>query len=98
MTLLQLSASLSIYLPQSLAFDKWIWAPSTSGIFSVKSAHEVSLSSGGRVFPLSSEARHKLWGLKIQARLKHLLWKVAWDILPSRGNIGRFISSVDVDA
>jgi hypothetical protein len=81
-----------------LLFDKWIWAPSTSGIFSVKLAREVSLSSSGHVSPLSSKAWHKLWGLKIQARLKHLLLKVAWDSLPSQGNIGCFVPSVDIDA
>jgi hypothetical protein len=38
-----------------------------------------------------------LWGLKLQTRLKHLLWKIAWDILHSCTNIGRFVSSVDLD-
>jgi hypothetical protein len=61
-------------------------------------AREVSLSSSGHVSPLSSKAWHKLWGLKIQARLKHLLLKVAWDSLPSQGNIGCFVPSVDIDA
>jgi len=89
---------LNIHLPQTFDFDRWIWAPSISGFFSVKFAHEVSLSLHGRVSPLSSEAWHKLWGLKIQAKLKHLLWKVAWNILPSRGNIGRVVSSIDTNA
>jgi hypothetical protein len=30
--------------------------------------------------------------------LKHLLWKVAWDILPFRANIGRFLVSIDPNA
>jgi hypothetical protein len=34
----------------------------------------------------------------MQARLKHLLWKVAWDILPSRANIGRFVVSNEPNA
>jgi hypothetical protein len=55
---------LSIHLPKSFGFDRWIWALSIAGLFSVKSTHEVSLSFPGRVSPLSSEAWHKLWGLK----------------------------------
>jgi hypothetical protein len=39
-----------------------------------------------------------MWGLKLQARPKHLLWKIAWDILPSRANIDRFVSSVELDS
>jgi hypothetical protein len=89
---------LNIHLPQTIGFDKWIWAPSPSGLFSMQSTHEISLSSRGRIPPLPHEAWHKLWSLKLQARLKHLLWKIAWDILPSRGNIGCFVASVDVDA
>ncbi|XP_059454885.1 uncharacterized protein LOC132185077 [Corylus avellana] len=49
----------------------------------------------GRPSPLHSEAWLLLWGLKLQARLKHLLWKVAWDILPSRAKISRFVVSDD---
>jgi hypothetical protein len=47
---------------------------------------------------LLSAAWLSLWGLKIQARLKHLLWKVAWDILPTRAKIGRFVVSDDPTA
>ncbi|XP_059440565.1 uncharacterized protein LOC132173020 [Corylus avellana] len=86
---------LSIHLPLSPQFDKWCWVPSPSRMFSVKSAHELSISLGGRVSPLSTDAWTSLWGLKLQARLKHLLWKVAWDILPSRAKIGRFVASAD---
>ena len=89
---------LSIHLPQINSFDKWIWAPSSAGLFSVKSAHELSFSSGGGLSPLSSEAWHTHWGLKLQARLKHLLWKIAWNILPTWGNIGRFVTLADVEA
>jgi hypothetical protein len=85
---------LSIYLPQHRGLDKWTWAPSPSGTFSVKSAHELSAIPGGRTSPLAEVAWLSLWGLKIQARLKHLLWKIAWNILPSRDNISRFVVQV----
>jgi hypothetical protein len=89
---------LSIHLPVCPSFDKWIWAPASSGLFSVKSAHELEILVGGRISPLSSDSWVSLWGLKLQARLKHLLWKVAWNILPSRDNIGRFVVSNDPNA
>jgi hypothetical protein len=57
----------------------------------MKSAHDLSTIPSGRSSPLAEAAWFSLWGLKIQARLKHLLWKIAWDILPSRANISRFV-------
>jgi hypothetical protein len=89
---------LSIHLPVCPSFDKWFWAPASLGLFSVKSAHELDIMVGGRLSPLSSDSCAILWGLKIQARLKHLLWKVAWDIFPSRANISRFVISIDPNA
>jgi hypothetical protein len=47
---------LSIHLPSTPNFDKWRWVPSSSGVFSVSSAHELSFSTGGRISPLSIEA------------------------------------------
>lgn len=63
---------LNIHLSQLSSFDKWTWALSPFGLFSVKSVHEVSLPSRNQVSP-PSYAWHKLWELKLQARLKHLL-------------------------
>jgi hypothetical protein len=82
---------LSIHIPQIISKDKWTWVPSPSGTFSVKSACEVSMPSSSRSSPLSSVDWQALWGLKLQARLKHLLCKIARDILPCRANIGRFV-------
>ncbi|XP_059440264.1 disease resistance protein RPM1-like [Corylus avellana] len=86
---------LGILIPRIRTDDKWTWAPSPSSIFSVKSAREISLPISRRSSPLSSSDWQALWGLKLQAILKHLQWKVAWDILPSRANIGRFVVSED---
>ncbi|XP_059451038.1 uncharacterized protein LOC132181824 [Corylus avellana] len=92
------SSILSIHISQVSSADKWSWAPSPSGLFSVKSAREVSLTPSSRISPLSPAIWQALWGLKLQARLKHLLWKIAWDLLPSRANIGRFVVSDDSNA
>jgi exonuclease III len=88
---------LSIHIPQIRAADKWTWAPAASGLFSVKSARELSLPMVSRSSPLSPADWHALWGLKLQARLKHLLWKIAWNLLPTRANIGRFVVSEDAN-
>lgn len=34
-----------------------------------------------------------LWGFKLQHRFKHLMLKIAWNILHVRANTGRFITS-----
>lgn len=47
---------LSIHIPQALSFDKWLWAPSPSGQFSVKSTYECSFLDGGRSSPFSTSA------------------------------------------
>ncbi|GLT68112.1 hypothetical protein SLA2020_403710 [Shorea laevis] len=57
-------------------------------MFTVKSAYEFAFIDGGRVSPLSASSWQSLWGLKLQARLKHLLWKIAWNILPSEPTLG----------
>jgi hypothetical protein len=85
-----------IHIPQLVDNDRWIWTPAVSGQFSVKSAHEVvSLNSHNRTSPFSPEIWNCLWGLKLQHRLKHLLWKISWNLLPVRANIARFIHSED---
>ena len=92
------SSILSIHIPQVSSADKWTWVPFPSGLFSVKSACEISLSTTSRSSPLSPANWKALWGLKIQARLKHLLWKIAWNLLPTRANIGRFVVFEDSNA
>jgi hypothetical protein len=89
----------NLHLSQVPSQDRWTWVPSPNGVFSVSSAHEVvALDSSSRSSPFSPEDWISLWGLKLQHRLKHLLWKITWDMLPVRANVGRFIPSVDPDA
>jgi DNA helicase HerA-like ATPase len=42
---------LSIHLPVCPTFDKWFWAPASSGLFSMKSDHELEILMGGRHLP-----------------------------------------------
>jgi hypothetical protein len=64
---------LCIYLPQHSGMDKWTWALSPTWTFLVKSTHDLSTLPSGYFSPLAEDAWFSLWGLKIQARLKHLL-------------------------
>jgi hypothetical protein len=64
---------LQIHIPHANSKDKWSWIPSPSGIFSVKSAREVSLIPASRSSPFLLVVWQALWGLKLQARLKHFL-------------------------
>jgi len=67
----------------------------SSGKFSTKSAHLTDhkarfffLSTG----PLSSSHWKALWKLKIQERLKYLLWKISWEILLTKSTLNaRFV-------
>jgi hypothetical protein len=86
---------LNIHLPSTSGLDRWIWAPSPSGQFSVKSAHEIIIQNTSlRPAPLNHADWDSLWSLKLQHRLKHLLWKISWNALPTLSNIGRFVSNV----
>jgi hypothetical protein len=76
---------LKIHLSPAHTQDKIIWAPNKNGEFSVKSAYIQSqmlnlLNTG----PLLRKEWKHLWKIKIYERLKLLLWKIVWDILPTK--------------
>ncbi|XP_059451030.1 uncharacterized protein LOC132181816 [Corylus avellana] len=76
-----------------------LWNPSSSGHFSSKSAYRLIISPRVSSFssPLVSNTWKLLWKLKINARLKLFLWKIAWDIIPSKARLKAIfpISSAD---
>jgi hypothetical protein len=69
--------------------SKYIWTPSANGLFSTKSAHK--LISSQRSIQTHSPlpvAKWKLfWILNLNDRLKLFLWKIAWDIVPSKSSL-----------
>jgi hypothetical protein len=97
-TPLSVQAIKNIYLSPSPIPDRLVWTSSSSRLFSVKAAHESFSSllapSSTLLNPLDWTS---LWSLKIQHRLKHFLWKVVWNILPTRSNIFKFSHTVTVD-
>lgn len=81
---------LRIRLPVPGGADRVVWTPESQGGFSVKSAYYLLVSD--RHNPSTncpSINWNSLWKLNLQARLKFLLWKIAWDILPTRENLSR---------
>lgn len=68
-----------IHIPRIISFDKWVWVPSPSEQFSMKYAREISIAQRGCVSPFTIDIWKSLWGFKLQARLKYLLWKY-WSI------------------
>jgi hypothetical protein len=63
-----------------------IWTPSTNGSFSSKSAYKLICSQrvSTASSPLSLSHWKLLWKLNLNDTLKLFLWKIAWDIVPSR--------------
>jgi hypothetical protein len=73
----------------SLLEDKLIWTPAANGLFSTKSAHKLISSQRivPTVFPLSPSQWKLFWKLNLHDRLKLFLWKIAWDIVPSKSRL-----------
>jgi hypothetical protein len=81
-----------------LISDSIIWTPSSSGVFSTKSAHHLITSE--RIVPISplpSATWKALWKLKLNHRLRLLLWKMGWNILPTKSRISCCIPSAPID-
>jgi hypothetical protein len=66
--------------------DLYLWTPSTNGLFSTKTAYKIisnlRSSSAFSLFPPT--IWNSLWKLNLTDRLKLFLWKIAWDIIPSK--------------
>ncbi|XP_062166910.1 uncharacterized protein LOC133873195 [Alnus glutinosa] len=68
--------------------DSILWTPSLTGVFSTKSAHWFYTSQRTSVVSPLSQANWKLlWKLKINHRLHLFLWKMVWNILPTKERI-----------
>ena len=74
---------LKINLPHPQQNDQIFWCLSKSGSFLVKSAYMSIIQpqlTGPN--PLSIKEWKSLWKLKVHARFKNFLWKIAWRMLP----------------
>ena len=67
----------------------FLWTSSPSGKFSSSSAYRLISSQSVSTYSSPLEPRHwkLLWKLNLNARLKLFLWKIAWDILPTKARL-----------
>jgi hypothetical protein len=77
-------------IPISLHLDTpFLWTPSSNGLFSTSSAYR--LISSPRInsvsSPFESSIWKSLWKLKLNARLLLFLWKIAWNLLPTKTSL-----------
>ena len=90
------SKILNIHLSPTSQLDKLFWVPNSNGIHSVKSAYltdqKERFNSSG---PLAKSDWNSLWKAKISPRHKLLLWKIAWDILPTKTTLAARIPEID---
>jgi exonuclease III len=94
------SASVAEILKISIrsTFDYCLWTPSTTGIFTTKFAHHLLSSSTYHLpSPLPPSSWKSLWKLKINHRLKLFLWKMIWNIIPTKFRISQSLLSSPMD-
>jgi len=65
---------------------QYIWTPSGSGKFSSSSAYLILVRSHLPVCSLNvtSEFWKSLWKLNLNDRLRNFIWKIAWNIIPTK--------------
>lgn len=72
-----------------------IWIPNNKGKFSVKTVYQTMINSQ----EFNQQVPHlalfnKMWNLKIYDRHKLLLWKIFWNILPTRSKVKSIIPHI----
>jgi hypothetical protein len=77
----------------------YIWTPSCSGRFSSSSAYLSIINSNNlQVVPLNSGSTWKsIWKLNLNDRLRLFLWKMAWNILPTKTRLSAIFPSTSLD-
>ena len=81
---------MSTQLPE----DKQIWAETSNGLFSVRSAYKVAMDLSKHIESASSsdgdsmrQFWKKFWKIKVPHKIRHFIWRVARDILPTKANL-----------
>jgi hypothetical protein len=78
--------------------DSILKTPSSSGKFSTKSVHHhITTSRTAFTSPLNASRWKSLWKLKLHHRLRLFLWKMIWDIIPTKIRISSSIHNSTMD-
>ncbi|GAU48804.1 hypothetical protein TSUD_406370 [Trifolium subterraneum] len=91
---------LNIPLSWRLPNDKLIWHWEKDGNFSVRSAHHMIKETDNLNIPEASSSNNQeiwkaVWKIKAPPSVKNFLWRLARDILPTRGRLKRKGLSLD---
>ena len=73
--------------------DRWTWTKSENGQFSVKSCYRLIIEGGNSSSSVSFTK--KIWKASIHERLKMHLWRIAFNLLPTKDKLNEFSSSSD---
>ena len=91
---MDVEAILSIPISAKLPGDRVIWAETSNGGFSVRSAYKVALClhQTENVASASSNSQqrsfwNKLWHLHVPHKVRHFAWRACHDILPTKENL-----------
>ncbi|XP_058749172.1 uncharacterized protein LOC131622119 [Vicia villosa] len=72
-------------LVEDVVEDKWIWKAEKDGCYSVRSEYRLWIKEyGARGFNRVEGAWTNLWNIKAPPRVKHLIWRICRDCLPTR--------------
>jgi hypothetical protein len=74
---------------------QYIWTPSTSGRFSTSSVYSLISASRSSSNSVSSTFWKSIWKLNLNDRLRLFLWKIAWNILPTKERLGQLFPISD---
>lgn len=84
-----------IALSANLPADKQVWAPTTSGLFSARSAYKLAMemrlaASMGEVADQSHFRKFwwYLWSCNIPHKIRHFAWKACRVVLPAHSDFG----------
>ena len=72
----------------------YLWTPSTSGKFSMSSAYNfiTNFNTNASSSLIRPQFWKSIWKLNLNDRLRLFLWKIAWDILPTKERLGRLFN------
>lgn len=84
--------ALSVNLPE----DKQVWAPTTSGLFSVRSAYKIAMEMrpGAQIGDVSDGSHLRkfwqaIWSCNIPHKIRHFAWRACRAVLPTKENLVR---------
>lgn len=82
--------------------DKIIWHWEKDGIYSVRSAHHALCDENFSNQPESSSANNpviwkQIWNTPASRSVQNFLWRLPKDILPTRSNLGKKGTSLDMN-